>query len=127
AGKDFPLKRTNALGLAGWRTLYARLQSRVDEIAPGLSATIEQELEHLEARWPITLRQGVIHADLFPDNAFFLGDQLSGLIDFYFACNDALSYDVAVTMNAWCFESDHSFNITKGQALLKGYQSVRPM
>src|SRR5690606_34511874 len=68
-----------------------------------------------------------IHADLFPDNVFFLGDQLSGLIDFYFACNDAFAYDVAVTLNAWCFEADHSFNVTKGLALLKGYQSVRPL
>jgi homoserine kinase type II len=71
------------------------------------------------------LEQGIIHADLFPDNVFFLGDRLSGLIDFYFACNDALAYDVAITLNAWCFESDYSFNVTKGQALLKGYQSVR--
>ena len=81
----------------------------------------------LEAALAAGLEQGVIHADLFPDNVFFLGDRLSGLIDFYFACNDALAYDVAVTLNAWCFESDHSFNVTKGQALLKGYQSVRPL
>jgi homoserine kinase type II len=127
AGQDFGLTRANALGLAGWRQLYVRLQSRADEIAPGLSATIEQELEHLQAHWPTTLAQGVIHADLFPDNVFFLGDQLSGLIDFYFACNDALSYDVAITMNAWCFETDHAFNITKGQALLRGYESVRAL
>jgi homoserine kinase type II len=127
ASQDFGLTRANALGLAGWRQLYVRLQSRADEIAPGLSATIEQELEHLQAHWPTTLAQGVIHADLFPDNVFFLGDQLSGLIDFYFACNDALSYDVAITMNAWCFETDHAFNITKGQALLRGYESVRAL
>ena len=76
---------------------------------------------------PAALEQGVIHADLFPDNVFFLGDRLSALIDFYFACNDALAYDVAVTLNAWCFEADHAFNITKGRALLKGYQSVRPL
>ena len=71
------------------------------------------------------LPQGVIHADLFPDNVFFLGDKLSGLIDFYFACNDALAYDIAIALNAWCFEADHAFNVTKGQALLKGYQSAR--
>jgi homoserine kinase type II len=76
---------------------------------------------------PNDLPQGVIHADLFPDNVFFLGDALSGVIDFYFACNDALIYDVAVALNAWCFETDHSFNITKGHALLKGYESVRPI
>ena len=94
---------------------------------PSWPPTVEQELAHLEAHWPADLPQGVIHADLFPDNVFFLGDQLSGLIDFYFACNDALAYDVAVALNAWCFETDHAFNITKGQALLKGYQSVRPL
>src|SRR6185503_12152146 len=91
------------------------------------AATIRAELDVLEARWPAGLDPGIIHADLFPDNVFFLGDTLSGLIDFYFACNDALAYDIAVTLNAWCFETDHSFNITKGQALLKGYQSVRAL
>jgi homoserine kinase type II len=127
AGRTFAGKRRNALGVAGWRPLYQRFKARADEIGPGHAAIIEQELGHLEARWPADLPQGVIHADLFPDNVFFLGDRLSGLIDFYFACNDALAYDVAITLNAWCFESDHAFNITKGQALLKGYQSVRPL
>ena len=127
AGRGFPGNRANALGLSGWRPLYQRFQSRADEITPGLAATIEQEIDELEARWPGGLEQGIIHADLFPDNVFFLGDRLSALIDFYFACNEALSYDVAVTLNAWCFEADHAFNITKGRALLKGYQSVRPL
>jgi homoserine kinase type II len=125
AGQNFALRRANALGLAGWQPLYARFKEHADEIAPGLAATIEQELDHLARHWPADLTVGVIHADLFPDNVFFLGDQLSGLIDFYFACNDALIYDVAIALNAWCFESDHSFNVTKGQALLKGYQSIR--
>jgi homoserine kinase type II len=127
AGAGFPGKRVNALGLAGWRPLYRRFQARADEIAPGLAATIEQELDFLEAHWPQALEQGIIHADLFPDNVFFLGDRLSGLIDFYFACNDALSYDIAVTLNAWCFEADHAFNVTKAEALLRGYQGVRPL
>ncbi len=127
AGRSFGLARANALGLAGWAPLYARFQPRAEEIAAGLPSVIEQELDHLQANWPAGLPQGIIHADLFPDNVFFIGDKLSGLIDFYFACNDALAYDVAVTLNAWCFESDHAFNMTKGQALLKGYQSVRPL
>ena len=127
AGQGFTLRRENALGLGGWRPLYKRFQSRAKEIAPDLPATVERELAHLEAHWPADLPQGVIHADLFPDNVFFLGEELSGLIDFYFACNDALAYDVAVALNAWCFETDHSFNITKGHALLKGYQSVRKL
>ena len=127
AGQSFRPTRANALGLSGWRPLYARFSSRADEIAPGLAATIEQELDHLQASWPANLPQGIVHADLFPDNVFFLGDTLSGLIDFYFACNDALAYDIAITLNAWCFETDHSFNVTKGQALLKGYQSTRAL
>ena len=127
AGRSFGGTRANALGLSGWRPLYDRLRSRADEIAPGLAATIEHELNELEAHWPQGLDEGIIHADLFPDNVFFLGDRLSALIDFYFACNDALSYDIAITLNAWCFETDHSYNVTKGRALLRGYQSVRPL
>ncbi|HET6925947.1 MAG TPA: homoserine kinase [Hyphomicrobiaceae bacterium] len=125
AGQNFSLSRANALGPSGWGALYARFKDHADEIAPGLGATIEQELDHLARNWPTDLALGVIHADLFPDNVFFLGDQLSGLIDFYFACTDALIYDIAIALNAWCFESDHSFNMTKGQALLKGYQAIR--
>jgi homoserine kinase type II len=127
AGRDFTPRRANALGLAGWRPLYERFAARADEIAPGLAATIEEELDFLERNWPADLPQGIVHADLFPDNVFFLGDRLSGLIDFYFACNDALAYDIAVTLNAWCFEPDHAFNVTKGQALLRGYQGRRPL
>ena len=69
----------------------------------------------------------MIHADLFPDNVFFLGDKLSGLIDFYFACNDMLAYDLAVCLNAWCFEPDASFNVTKARAMLQAYGDERPL
>jgi homoserine kinase type II len=93
------------------------------ELEPLLAA----ELSHLETAWPKSLPQGVIHADLFPDNVFFLGNKLSGLIDFYFACTDALAYDVAVCLNAWCFETDHSYNVTKGRSLLQAYAQVRPL
>ena len=127
AGRSFEPSRANALGIAGWRPLFATFRPRAEEVAPGLGATIAQELDHLEAHWPAGLPEGIIHADLFPDNVFFLGDTLSGLIDFYFACNDAFAYDIAAALNAWCFETDHSFNVTKGQALLKGYQSARPL
>jgi homoserine kinase type II len=127
AGRSFAGQRANALGLSGWRPLYERFKPQANDVSPGLAVTIEQELDELEAHWPSGLDEGVIHADLFPDNVFFLGDRLSGLIDFYFACNDALAYDIAVTLNAWCFESDHTFNVTKSQALLRGYQSVRPL
>ena len=93
----------------------------------GLKSEISAELDHLEGHWPKDLPAGVIHADLFPDNVFFLDDKLSGLIDFYFACNDFLAYDLSVCLNAWCFEKDWSYNITKGMALIEGYQSVRPL
>ena len=93
----------------------------------GLRDTIEKELAHLEKSWPRGLPQGVIHADLFPDNVFFLGDRLSGLIDFYFACTDMLAYDVAICLNAWCFEPDHTYNITKGRNLLTSYIKTRPL
>ena len=127
AGEGFPLHRANALGLQGWRPLFDKFAQRSEEILPGLKQLIATELDFLEASWPKNLPQGVIHADLFPDNVFFIGDKLSGLIDFYFACNDALTYDIAVSLNAWCFEPNFHFNATKGRALLKGYDSVRPM
>ncbi|MBX6425982.1 MAG: homoserine kinase [Variibacter sp.] len=127
AGADFPLVRKNALSVAGWRPLYERARSRADALQPGLCACIAAELDHLEGHWPRDLPTGVIHADLFPDNVFFLGDQLSGLIDFYFACNDMLAYDLAICLNAWCFEPDHAFNVTKGRAMLQGYRRLRPL
>lgn len=127
AGADFSIRRENALGLDGWRPLFERFAAQADEIAPGLSDTISRELASLDANWPQNLPQGVIHADLFNDNVFFVGDDLSGLIDFYFACNDALAYDVAICLNAWCFEPDCSFNLTKGRALLRGYTRVRQL
>ena len=127
AGADFHPTRANALSLAGWRTLYAHCSARADEVQPGLKDIIENELAALEKSWPRALPQGVIHADLFPDNVFFLGDRLSGLIDFYFACTDTLAYDIAICLNAWCFENDYSYNVTKGRALLQGYAKVRRM
>jgi len=125
AGGDFPLHRDNALGLRGWRPLFDNFAERTSEISRDLKPLVANELTLLEASWPNDLPQGVIHADLFPDNVFFIGDKLSGLIDFYFACNDALAYDIAISLNAWCFETNCQFNATKGRALLKGYDSVR--
>jgi homoserine kinase type II len=127
AGADFPLKRANGLSVSGWRGLYDATVSRADEVQPGLGPIMTKELAFLEGAWPRGLPQGVIHADLFPDNVFFLGDKLSGLIDFYFACTDTLVYDVAVCLNAWCFESDHSYNVTKGRDLLQNYIKTRPL
>lgn len=126
-GEGFAIRRANALGLHGWRPLYEKFAPNANAIVPELAPLIESELDYLETNWPQALPEGVIHADLFPDNVFFIGDELSGLIDFYFACNDALAYDIAVCLNAWCFEKDGAFNITKGRALLRSYESVRPL
>jgi homoserine kinase type II len=121
------MTRANALTVGDWRPLYAQADGRADSVQHGLADAIARELDALEKAWPRGLPQGVIHADLFPDNVFFLGDKLSGLIDFYFACTDALAYDVAICLNAWCFEPDHSYNVTKGRALLQGYSAVRAL
>jgi homoserine kinase type II len=127
AGVGYAPVRANALGPHGWTPLLARSRDRADEVQPGLAAELDQALLHILAAWPASLPKGHIHADLFPDNVFFLDDRLSGLIDFYFAATDLLAYDVAVCLNAWCFEADFSFNVTKGRALLAAYHAVRPL
>jgi homoserine kinase type II len=127
AGADFPMQRKNTLSVEGWRPLYQRANGSGDSLQPGLTETIATELSFLEKSWPRDLPQGVIHADLFPDNVFFLGDKLSGLIDFYFACTDTLAYDLAICLNAWCFEPDHSYNVTKGRNLLQAYAAGRAL
>jgi len=128
AGRDFPMVRANALSVSGWRPLFEQAASRADELQPGLRAFIAAELDYLEGnRWPKDLPHGVIHADLFPDNVFFLGEKLSGIIDFTFACNDMLAYDVAICLNAWCFETDCSFNVTKARAFLNAYGRERKL
>jgi len=128
AAGGFTGRRENALGRAGCAALLVRIQDRVDSIAPGLAAKLAHEQDWLQAHWPEGLLQGVIHADLFPDNVFFdEGDTLSGIIDFYFACNDFLAYDLAICLNAWCFEKTGEFNITKAQQMLRAYHAVRPL
>ena len=96
-------------------------------VIPGITAELTGELDTLETEWPQNLPIGVIHADLFPDNVFFRGETLTGLIDFYFACNDVLAYDLGVCLNAWCFEPDGSFNATKARKMLRAYARVRPL
>ena len=126
AGASFGGERANALSIEGWRRLFRQVEARADEVRPDLAAEIAGELAHLEAHWPRDLPAGIVHAELFPDNVFFLADKLSGLIDFYFACNDFFAYDLAICLNAWCFETDRSFNITKARQMLSAYREVRP-
>lgn len=125
--QDFTLSRQNSLELKDWRPLFMRSQARADEVQEGLSSLILQELDFLEKHMPQDLPKGVIHADLFTDNVFFLQNRLSGIIDFYFACNDMLVYDLAICLNAWCFETPTSFNYARGASMIAGYQSVRPL
>jgi homoserine kinase type II len=127
AGRDFPMKRANALSVSGWRPLFDQAALRADTLQHGLRQLMSDELDHLEKTWPKNLPEGVIHADAFPDNVLFLGEKLSGLIDFYFACNDILAYDIAICLNAWCFEADHSFNVTKARAFLNAYGRERKL
>jgi homoserine kinase type II len=127
AASDFTLKRPNALSVQGWRPLLTGSAPRAHEVMAGLTEELQGELAFLEANWPKNLPQGVIHADLFNDNVLFLQDRISGLIDFYFACNDALAYEMAICLNAWCFEPDRSFNITKARAMLSAYERERKL
>jgi homoserine kinase type II len=128
AGRGFKVSRANALSVSGWRPLFEQAADRADDVQHGLRAFIGAELDYLEGGvWPKDLPSGVIHADLFPDNVFFLGDKLSGIIDFTFACDDMLAYDVAICLSAWCFESDCSFNVTKARAFLNAYGRERPL
>lgn len=127
AGMDYQLTRENGLSLSSWRPLFDLCRDRCNEVRDGLDTLLEAELQFLETSWPKELPLGVCHADLFPDNVFFIGETLSGFIDFYFACNDALVYDLAVCMNAWCFERDRSFNVTKARLLLSSYGKVRTL
>ncbi|HWD12885.1 homoserine kinase [Pseudochrobactrum sp. sp1633] len=127
AGQDFPMQRENSLTMKDWRPLWEKCMADADSVEAGLRSQTEADLSFLEQNWPSDLPRGVIHADLFPDNVFFIGENLSGIIDFYFACTDMLAYDLAICLNAWCFERDFSYNLTKGTALLRGYNSVRPL
>jgi homoserine kinase type II len=127
ATAGFALWRENALSLAGWPRLVTACVPKADTVAPGLAQLIAGELAFLQGAWPQGLPAGVVHADMFPDNTLFVGPKLTGVIDFYFACNDTFAYDLAVNLNAWCFEVDGSFNMTKGQMMLARYQAVRPL
>ena len=127
AGADFSLQRPNALGIGGWRELVDKTASGADGIERNLRELIAASYREVSANWPSGLPSGIIHADLFPDNVLFMNAQVSGLIDFYFACDDAFAYDLAIMLNAWCFETDGAYNITKGKKLIAAYRKRREL
>jgi homoserine kinase type II len=127
AAEGFPGRRANSLGQAAWSSLFAPLAPAADALKPGLAATIEADLALFAERWPRALPEGIVHADYFPDNVFFVGGRFGATIDFYFAAWDALAYDIAVAVNAWCFEPDGSFNLTSARAFLEGYERRRAL
>jgi homoserine kinase type II len=127
AAADFDGNRENDLSLSGWRPLYEVTVRRGHTLALELRRELEDELAALEVGWPRQLPRGIIHADLFPDNVFFAGGKLSGIIDFYFACRDFYAYDLAISLNAWCFETDGSFNVTKARRLVRAYRAAREL
>lgn len=125
---DFPMSRANSLGLPGWIELAARCGDDLDRIRPGLKARVEAECRFLDTHWPHDLPQSVIHADLFPDNVLMLGDRVTGLIDFYFACSETRAWDIAITHAAWSFAADGTaFDAGVGDALLAGYGEAMPL
>ena len=124
---DFELTRKNGLGPDDWTELLASIDTAPAGMPEDLLSSAADKLSAIAAQWPHDLPSGAIHADLFPNNVLFVGDRLTGVIDFYFACADILAYDLAICLNSWCFDADGSFNITKSRALIRGYQDIRPL
>ncbi len=127
AQNGFQGRRENALGANTWTALFEGQAVSADALRPGLAQTVAADLETLAGAWPEGLPSGVIHADFFPDNVFFMRGRFAAAIDFYFACNDALAYDVAVCLVSWCFDPGGRFKPDHARALLAGYQAVRPL
>ncbi len=127
AAAGFSGRRANDLGQEAWAALAGQFADRANGLKPGLAATIAADIAFLADAWPTDLPRGVVHADWFPDNVFFQGGKFSGAIDFYFAADDQLAYDIGVALNAWCFEADGGFNVTAARAFLDGYQRRRTL
>ena len=128
--KNLVAKRKNKLSVLSWRTIYNNVKKDCSKIHPDLIQIIEKNLEEIKYKWPKNLPSGIIHADLFPDNIFFKNDKLTGIIDFYFACNDFYALEIAVCLNALCFEGKNnnlSFNVTKAKKFIDGYSSIRKL
>lgn len=122
---DFPDQRPNPLSLEGWRRLADQCGNSLGRIDRGLGALVAEELAEIDAHWPEALPRSAIHGDLFPDNVLMLGDRVTGIIDFYFACTDIRAYDLAVTHSAWCFSPNgREYRADHGKALIDGYQTA---
>ena len=125
--KDFKKKRANTMNYVQWNNIFLKNQKAKNNQFDNLIPNIKEELFYLKSAWPKNLPKGIIHADAFQDNVFFKENKLSGLIDFYFACNDFFAYDLALTINAWCFDAEANFNKDKYLNLIKGYENLRPL
>lgn len=124
---NLDIYRDNNLSFNHWSKLYKSIKYPIKDLQNNLDKEIVKELNFLTSNWPQNLPLGIIHGDLFPDNIFFDASSLSGVIDFYFACNEFYAFDIAICINAWCFEKDNSFNITKAKHLLEGYKKFRDL
>ncbi len=125
---NFKLKRDNDLSVKSWRTLFNSVKDKCSKIHKDLPKLIEENLNDVEKNWPVNLPRGIIHADLFHDNIFFIKDKFSGIIDFYFSCEDFLAFEIAICFNALCFDGlkeNLSFNVTKAKNFIDGYTSIR--
>ena len=127
AGAGFADVRQNTLGQPAWASLFEGLHAAAEDLRPGLSRDIASDLTQLSRGWPAGLPAGPIHADLFPDNVFFVGERFSAAIDFYFACTDAYAYDLAVTLTAWAFDPDGRVKPASARAMIDGYEATRPL
>jgi homoserine kinase type II len=123
-------KRENKLSISSWRNIYNKVKKNCSKIHPNLIEVVEKNLDLIEAKWPTNIPKGIIHADLFPDNIFFKGNKLSGIIDYYFSCNDFYAFEIAICLNALCFEGKNenlSFNVTKAKKFIDGYSNIRKL
>lgn len=124
--QGFSGERSNALSLRGWETLLIPRLDEAESLRPGLAEQIRKDMMAVRMAWRTDLPRGVIHADLFPDNALFVEHAVTGVIDFYFACTDALAYDLAVCLNAWCFDGGR-YDIERGRTMIAAYAGVRSL
>jgi len=128
--KKLNIKRENKLSVSSWREIYNKVRKNCTKIDKNLPEIIEKNLNDIEKNWPKNIPSGIIHADLFPDNIFFKKNKLSGIIDYYFACHDFYAFEIAICLNALCFEGSKenlSFNVTKATKFINGYSSIRKL